>query len=265
MRFAILCGVPLLAWVSTVGRLSGDQPESPAPLDKYRALVKAQQQAQDQFSKAYNAARTDEERQRVQKELGGKASADHYARQFLQLIRQHPKDAAALEAFRWLLSRVPHSPETGQAVETLLANWIEDERLAEVCRSLVYRPCPAGDRLLQRAIDKSPHRAVQGYARFSLAISLITRADRMTDARPEDREPHERAAEKLLQQVIDRYADLKHGTTLGKAAEGELFALRHLAIGKTAPEIEGEDLDGKKMKVSDFRGKVVLLDFWGSW
>jgi peroxiredoxin len=32
-----------------------------------------------------------------------------------------------------------------------------------------------------------------------------------------------------------------------------------------APEIEGEDIGGDKMKLSDFKGKVVLLDFWGNW
>jgi hypothetical protein len=35
--------------------------------------------------------------------------------------------------------------------------------------------------------------------------------------------------------------------------------------GKTAPEIDGVDLDGKRFKLSDYRGKVVLLDFWGNW
>lgn len=35
--------------------------------------------------------------------------------------------------------------------------------------------------------------------------------------------------------------------------------------GKPAPEIEGEDLDGHPFKLSDYRGKVVLLDFWGDW
>jgi hypothetical protein len=35
--------------------------------------------------------------------------------------------------------------------------------------------------------------------------------------------------------------------------------------GQQAPEIAGMDIDGKKLKLSDFRGKVVLLDFWGNW
>jgi peroxiredoxin len=38
-----------------------------------------------------------------------------------------------------------------------------------------------------------------------------------------------------------------------------------LKVGDPAPEIGGEDLDGKPMKLSDFRGKVVVLDFWGDW
>ena len=37
------------------------------------------------------------------------------------------------------------------------------------------------------------------------------------------------------------------------------------AIGKVAPEIEGKDVDGKKFKLSEYRGKVVVLDFWGDW
>ena len=35
--------------------------------------------------------------------------------------------------------------------------------------------------------------------------------------------------------------------------------------GSLAPEIEGKDLDGAPFKLSDYRGKVVMLDFWGDW
>ncbi len=36
-------------------------------------------------------------------------------------------------------------------------------------------------------------------------------------------------------------------------------------IGEEAPEIEGVDLDGVEFKLSDYRGKVVMLDFYGDW
>ena len=36
-------------------------------------------------------------------------------------------------------------------------------------------------------------------------------------------------------------------------------------VGQLAPETVGEDLDGVPFKLSDYRGKVVLLDFWGDW
>ena len=52
---------------------------------------------------------------------------------------------------------------------------------------------------------------------------------------------------------------------LGKLAGRELFEMQHLQPGKAAPEITGEDIDGKPMKLSEFRGRVVLLDFWGHW
>ena len=35
--------------------------------------------------------------------------------------------------------------------------------------------------------------------------------------------------------------------------------------GWPAPAIEGKDLDGQALKLSDYRGKVVLLSFWGRW
>lgn len=42
-------------------------------------------------------------------------------------------------------------------------------------------------------------------------------------------------------------------------------AAAKVAVGQEAPEIALEDPDGKEYKLSDLRGKVVLLDFWASW
>jgi len=44
-----------------------------------------------------------------------------------------------------------------------------------------------------------------------------------------------------------------------------LFEMHHLGIGQVAPEIVGKNVDGKETKLSDYRGKVVVIDFWGDW
>ena len=69
-------------------------------------------------------------------------------------------------------------------------------------------------------------------------------------------------AENTLTEMSKKYAD---NFALGGQFKDALFMLRTLSLGKTAPEIEAEDLDGKKFKLSDYRGKVVVLDFWGHW
>jgi hypothetical protein len=71
---------------------------------------------------------------------------------------------------------------------------------------------------------------------------------------------------KFAERVIKDFADLKHYRgTIGEAAKRELYEVQNLGIGKTAPEIAGEDIDGVKFKLTDYRGKVVVIDFWGDW
>ena len=49
--------------------------------------------------------------------------------------------------------------------------------------------------------------------------------------------------------------------TLAAVAERERSEIRSLSVGKKAPEISGQDVNGRPMTLSEFRGKVVLLDF----
>ncbi len=58
--------------------------------------------------------------------------------------------------------------------------------------------------------------------------------------------------------------ELYPGHSILECAKTEAYEIRHLAVGKKAPEIVGEDLDGKPMKLSDYRGKVVVLEFVSS-
>ena len=52
---------------------------------------------------------------------------------------------------------------------------------------------------------------------------------------------------------------------LAQDPAAEKFEKKYLQVGKVAPEIKGFDQDGKPFKLSSYRGKVVLLDFFGFW
>jgi peroxiredoxin len=47
--------------------------------------------------------------------------------------------------------------------------------------------------------------------------------------------------------------------------KAETSSANSTAIGSLAPDLAFENPDGKIMKLSDLKGKVVLLDFWASW
>ncbi|GEM_PF-5646105 len=44
-----------------------------------------------------------------------------------------------------------------------------------------------------------------------------------------------------------------------------LYRIEHLTIGREAPNIKGQDVEGNPIQLTDFRGKVVVIDFFGDW
>ena len=70
-------------------------------------------------------------------------------------------------------------------------------------------------------------------------------------------------AERHFERAIAEFGKVKQrGFKLADLARPELSELRRLTIGKAAPEIEGEDLDGQPLKLSEYRGKVIVIVFW---
>lgn len=80
------------------------------------------------------------------------------------------------------------------------------------------------------------------------------------------------AAIQKLRELRDSYGGeananprLHFGSTIADVASGDIFELQNLQIGAMAPDIDGEDTEGVRFRLSDNRGKVVLLKFWGDW
>jgi len=65
----------------------------------------------------------------------------------------------------------------------------------------------------------------------------------------------------LCREFLKKWPD----ATEAAHARGQLFQLQRVQPGLEAPEIVGKDVDGKELRLSALRGKVVLIEFWGFW
>jgi thiol-disulfide isomerase/thioredoxin len=50
-----------------------------------------------------------------------------------------------------------------------------------------------------------------------------------------------------------------------KAVTDRLAGAKSAAVGAKCPDVSGTDKDGKEICISDFRGKYLIVDFWGTW
>jgi hypothetical protein len=117
--------------------------------------------------------------------------------------------------------------------------------------------------MLEKLIADSENRDVRGAAAFFQMEGIKGRS--LTEANADTVKP-------MMEKLVADYGDvhLRYPGGIDRGAirdlvENELFAFENLRIGKVAPEITGEDIDGVDFKLSDYRGKVVVIDFWGDW
>jgi len=67
----------------------------------------------------------------------------------------------------------------------------------------------------------------------------------------------------LLTDVLNKFPERTDIAGIRNSVESTIP--KTLWVGKTAPEISLPDTEGKTVKLSSFRGKYVLVDFWASW
>jgi hypothetical protein len=180
----------------------------------------------------------------------------------LKRAEKEEKDPGAADLLAWVATNGYNLPAGRKAIDRLVEKYPDHAAIEQLCMTLTRRGAPKAEDTLKRILEKSSKPKVQAAAALALGQALAAKTDTLGD-RPAEADKVAAEAEKYLTRAIDLLG--QGDAARQKQAEIELKALRTLRVGKEAPEISAGDLDGKEFKLSDYRGKVVLLDFWGNW
>ena len=234
-------------------------------------------------------AKTEKARTLLQEER--RKFTNQAAAELLDLARKFAGSQSAVEAFEWILKIAPETLIAEQAIELAHKDDVETKNIGNFCTSATYSiHVNATERLLRSVLEKSPHHADKGAACIGLADFLRHKANLIRRAKAplartgeplggelwyggNEAPPCRRSGKaggrggetiRTGAQGIHRHCPTAVSAPPGDRAKSSLFELRNLALGKTAPGIEGKEIDGTPLKLSDYRGKVVVLTFWST-
>ena len=72
--------------------------------------------------------------------------------------------------------------------------------------------------------------------------------------------------EEIVEMIVGELESLKEEyPDQTELLDKEIFKVSNLTIGREAPNIKGVDTDEVEFELKDYRGKVVVIDFWGDW
>jgi len=299
MRFTL----PLLAVLSFAGAVRSADPGAEVPGTLAQEYQKALKES-GQISPNFRDAKTDEERKQAVEAtdkfarrfvmLAEKYPNDPLTIEVLtQAVRVMNGVDSAIQ-MSWVTNQTAFpirsmNDSTELAMMLLLRHHIRSDKLGTACERMRYGTRKEYETFLHKVIKESPHKDVQGIACLSLAQFLNSHslkfdlfqdrpelADRYEallgkgyyeELRRKGRDGRAKEVEALLEQAEAKYGEVKMpwGGPVGEQAKAELFFIRHLGVGKQAEDIDGKDQDGKPFKLSDYRGKVVLLYFWSEY
>lgn len=197
------------------------------------------------------------------------------------LAKEAPDRLGYIDTLLYFIKRNPEASYAGDAYVELYNTNSSKYRDSAIIALTKYHPnSDAMERLhpLMIAQSKSPHmlpwiEAVLSENKNETVLGLFTLAyaDRLTQPNNDSPEDVEKGLA-MYETVIEKYSDYKvDGTNPGtKVKLGDLASdakrrLTELAVGQKAPEIVSIDLKGNEVKLSDYAGKVVVLDLWATW
>jgi thiol-disulfide isomerase/thioredoxin len=173
-------------------------------------------------------------------------------------------EATAVAALSMAVLSWPNAKAADEAFDLLLQRFADSPRLADLARESQRHRYAGAEKRLERLATEAKDRTAVGLAFLQLAQASDPNFCRIVGEKPEQEDARREKALGLYRRVVSEFPKMENGWPAGLARRC-ITRLQQLRTGLAAPPIAGTDLDGKRMTLADFRGKVVVIDFWGSW
>lgn len=244
--------------------------DKPSVAEQLKTLQKQFQEEQQGLLKEHQAAKTDKEKADIVAKARGLSKT--LAEKMLAVAENNTKDPAAFDAAVVALRQGQGATAT-KAADLIATHFTDSPKLAAMLPTLAGSG-PGGEKLLGTLAERSKDKKSKGAALYFLASGKAEAADNPRNGQPLSADKLAAAlksAEAGLLKVAKEYGDIElpgrgsKAQTIAQAVEGDLYFLNNLTVGKVLPDAVVEDLAGAKVKISDYKGKVVVLDIWATW
>ncbi len=150
--------------------------------------------------------------------------------------------------------------------EILDEHYIDDLRLNRMLLGLIRFGGERGVDLVDRVVARSDERELRAKAAFWSATERLMDVDDLATP-PSVRASVRAEVARMARLVADEYSDVEvfRGESGGDAIKPVLYALENLAIGSVLPEATAKRIRGDTESLIQYRGSVLLIDFWATW
>jgi S1-C subfamily serine protease/thiol-disulfide isomerase/thioredoxin len=196
---------------------------------------------------------------------------EKYRGRFLDFAKAAPQGWPAVQALTYsaqLCEGDPNAAAVQEICRLALEHHLASRHISSVAGAMAKQPSEPAREFCRRVAETSPHEAVRFTARFSLGVNLLQWLV-APDSLDLSRIQGNRGEIQKVIAAIDGAAKESTIEGFGAASQAAVSLLREqldaIRIGLAAPEIVGVDIQGAQFRLSDYRGKVVLLDFFVNW
>jgi len=176
-----------------------------------------------------------------------KAALKEYGPKFMEYVEKNTKEKDSFGALMFAVQIGAIGKDaalTKKAIERVKKDYLDNPELPRNLQMIAGVAGKEAEPLMKEIMEKAKDDKLKATACSAL---IEAKENALVNAKGDEAKKIEKEMAELRKVGVEKYK------------------IKDLFIGATLPDLKSEDLDGKEVKLSQYKGKVVVLDVWATW